>query len=413
MLLAVGSTCGRVSVYDARSMKVVKILFFPPISKAGSATKVTSLLFVPGFEDETHLVTVLGDGSVCISSISKIRSGAKYADPEELQSITEQRVFRRISSQHLCKSRTFSEADNTSSVGNFYICNCWNAPNTFGIIRGDLIDLFTIETPIAVCRSIDATNSSASWAPKVHRLGKVRLVDAHCSDVKRGNPRAPSTLRVYDVHLLRLDSKLIVSIIGSSVRCVLQPSANIDLWLSVGSLDLPPWRKNYESSSGDASMIQNVGMTRRVALGLDYRQLVNRSSTVANQNHRDASHYRYFQERTCHAFTTSGILFLDLILIHENTELSVSDDAKEFKPILDMGDVARAKLELTSICGSEFLSAVPGDGNRNLHEDATVAAYITTGNESDPEFKLDGSNEPMTALICKSYPSPMLLKAYI
>lgn len=421
-LLAVGSNCGRVCIYEARSMKVVKIVFMPTSGNKNAfalATRISSLLFITGHEDAEFLAVTLGDGSVCVSSVPSLNRVRAGVDDDAVVEAGD-RMLRRISSQHLAKSTNGTGGSEavTSTGGQLYLCDCFDSPNTFGVIRGDVLDLFSVEAPVSVTKSVDIVGGLAgSGAPIVARIGKVRLIDGHCEDLKKGNPRSPSTLRVYDVHIRRVERKLIVTAISASARSLLQPSANADLWVTVGSAELQRWGRGM--AEVDVNKVLNVAMTRRVALGLDYRQVISRSGGI-----RVNSHYSYFSRNICHVFTATGLLFLDLDVIYKNSQVCGSS-GKEHNSILDISTVTRGHLDFSSLCGSDKESAIPGDGQRSLQESAVVAISrkVVTKTVAAPEGDESGYDSGLkeiilvdveeTAFVCRSYPSPVLLRARI
>lgn len=428
-MLAIGSACGRVCIYEARTMKVLKILFMPSggsKSASSNITNVLSLLFVSGHDDSDFLVATLADGSVCVSSVPSVsRSGADKYDDDATEA--GERIFRRISSQHLSKAT--GNSNSSSSASDFksiistepvYLFDCLDDPNTFGVVRGDMVDLFTVEAPLPVTRSADAVGGlSGTGAPVVTRIGRVRLIDGHCEDAKKSNPRSPSTLRVYDLHIRRFDRKLVLTAISSSTRNFLQPVANVDLWVTVGSAELSTWGTGKNI---DTNKVLNVNMMRRVALGLDYRQLINRS----NGHRVNHTHYKHFFEDSCVVFTSSGVIFLDLATIHRKCEIAISEVSQEYPALLDVAAASSGFLDFSTLCGSEFESAIPGDGHRSLQESAVIAVARTVEKTKFVSRKITGSNDELEAeefdeveremrfaFVCRSHPSPAVIRTQL
>lgn len=401
-------------------MKVIKIVFLPGTGKSATSTRVVSLLFVSGIDDSDFLVSMLHDGSVCVSSVPT--TSRRINDENEGNGLEAgERVFRRISTHHLGRSGDHDVSVSDTGVGEktAYLCDCHNDRNTFGVVRGDILDLFNIESAISISKSVDFVGGlTGPGAPKVSRIGRVRLLDEHCDDVKKGNPRSPSTLRVYDTHIRRMGRKLVVTSVSASVRSILQPTANVDMWLAVGAVDLQGWGGSTTASSKfDDNKVQNVAMVRRVALGLDYRQLVDRSGLRTGHGH-----YQHFSESTCHVFTSTGLLFLDLDRIHNNSEISMTNMSREYPAALDLKDISKGYVDFSSLCGSEHKSAVPGDGQRSLHDLSVVAVsrkVITKKcvgrNDVDSHVIDEVDDVPEsrvveTAVICRSYPSPVMIR---
>ena len=118
------------------------------------------------------------------------------------------------------------------------------------------------------------------------------------------------------------------------------------------------------------------------------------------------------------------MLFLDLASIHEKSEPVKSQVSAGYSYILDIADVSRGHIDFSSLCGSDFESAIPGDGQRSLQESAVVAVSrrVVTRSVAAPEEEIDDCDEwkeivmvdvEEVAFVCRSHPSPVMIRAQL
>ena len=306
-----------------------------------------------------------------------------------------------------------------------YLCTCTSALGVFGVVRDDVLDLFSISAENNAAEPL-IDHELRSIAPIVSRVGRVRLVDGHCKEPRKGNPRSPRTLHVYDVSMERRRAQLLISAVCASARSSLQPVVNEDMWLCVGHFELNSWSVRPGAATSENSKYQTVAMMRRVQLGLDFHKLIHRIKQETGKFIEQRGHYSYFSDRYIHAFTTSGIVLISLDRVLDKSALGEAsgttfteeERSSRYPDHIDLASVTVGNLDFSTLCGNETVSAVPGDGRRPLAESAVVAiSHIHL-----PKYRSDAGDEDALELVqeenlamflCRSHPSFLMLRASI
>jgi hypothetical protein len=389
-LIAIGSSCGRVTIYVARTMKIIKVAFLAKdhhqqqrniihgINNDESAT-VVSLLFLCDDSQGTELVAVLGDGCVCVIQVPDERK--PIIDESAGLNSNFDTTLKRMNSSSLCKRDSIDVTTNYSVPA--FTVPCYGIENCFAVAKGDLLDIFLTESKLQH-DNIDFLRQSSGV--RINRVMRIRLIDGHCNDVKKGNPRSPSTIHAYDIHLQKSGNKIFISAISASIKNSLQPKADTSLFFSVGSVDMS-YSWNQSSLNGK---IQNVALTRRISLGLDYHKLVHKDSDSRTAQRQ---HFKYFCNHVAVVFTVSGIILIDVLKVAHICNLM---DASLEKPQeIRIQDVTIAALDFSSLIGTNDVSGIPGDGRRILEEYALVG--------------VENAESRNAIYICRTYPTPIFL----
>ena len=467
-ILAVGTNCGRVCVYKARSMELVKIAVVAPSAarlnalastdatfsrrsfernSSAGPTAVLAMQFIYGLNNSSDLFisALIEDGSICVVSVPPLSvrfddeskrgpSGDVFVVSSSRPVSSDHKSIRRIPSDRMGKaglvqadssydfSRKINEEKERASGSDDeipYFCSCVETQGIFGVLRGDILDVFSVsgegnavlEPPF---HQYDHLRSVGS--PVVSRLARVRLLDGHCAEPKKGNPRAPRSLHVYDVTIRRTqNSRLLISAVGASAQSTLQPLVKLDMWLLIGQLELNAWSKYAGAALVDSSKLQNVAMFRRVSLGLNYHALSHRASvSPAARIHHSSSfhpHYKFFNSSYCHVFTAHGLVIIDVRRVIEKTDLGrasdhhLPDETRESflngQELLSISSVSIGSVDFSTLCGNDATSAVPGDNHRPLSDHAVLSFGEPRSDSAAESFRgdiLDIERDEVTSL---------------
>jgi hypothetical protein len=417
---------------DSKKYRVISLLFVGSDDAVDAPSFVhdAKVREVVGHSCGTHIVALLGDGSVCVTSLPEVDRSVDpsvvSASQADLSKITSGK--QRISSDHMClnsrgnnpgASVDHEDAFRESSAQRTFLRKCCGAKGVFAVVRNDMIDIFSIAP---------APTNHIVAVPVLARIARCRVVDAHCKDVKKSNPRMPSTLHVYDLSVQFVGSSVIITTVCASLKSMLQTTVSPDLWLSVGVFDVQERISAMTNEAPDASQSVNklcaVSMNRRVCLGLDFHQLTHRGS--ADSKRRYCPHYQYLHANTCVCFTTTGIVFVNLTKVYDLTNLDATPRLRAARPypeLIDLKLVTFGCIEHYNLSGPDSPSAVPGANNRQLEELAVVTSAPVASYRGDEEDEVSMS-EPRDSLslalmpqhqlfICRSHPSPCVFKVNV
>jgi hypothetical protein len=475
-MLAVGTSCGRVCVYKAQTMELVKIAVVSPsatrlnaltsteatssrhsldrLSSTG-ANSVLAMQFINGCNESSDLFisALIQDGSICVVSVplsvpdDRGEFGAKRSSDAFVVSssivASDHKSFRRIPSDrmgrvglgHGDESYDFSNKQKKEETEQMsrevdvspYFCSCVQTEGIFGVVRGDILDVFSVSqgnfVPESPFNQHDQLRVVGS--PLVSRVARVRLLDGHCLEPKKGNPRAPKSLHVYDLSIRRHNSRLLISAVGASAKSSLQPLVKLDLWLLIGQIELNAWSKYSGALLVDSAKLQNVAMFRRVSLGLNYHALSFRSAVAAKEHNSNHPHYKYFNSSFCHAFTAHGLAIIDLRRVIEKTDLGRASDQHlpnetresmlNGQDLLSISSVSIGYLDFSTLCGSDTPSAVPGDNHRSLSDHAVLSFAEPNLNSTDllSDILDIGKEEFTTLFLSRSLSSNIIMKVQL
>lgn len=416
---------------DSKKYRVVSLLFVgsDDVLDTPSFVHDAKAKEIVGYNCGTHIVALLGDASVCVASLPEVDRSVDpsivNASQSDFTKLTGGK--QRISSDHIgsnSKGNDLMESVDKESgtiespAQHTYLRKCYGAKGVFAVVRNDMLDIFSIAP---------APNNQMVAVPVLARVARCRVVDFHCKDVKKSNPRMPSTLHVYDLSVQFVETSVVVTAVCSSLKSMLQTTVSPDLWLSVGVFDVqeriaqminPSAADPYQSTN----KLYVINMTRRVNLGLDFHQLIHRGS--ANAKYLFCPHYRYLHANACVCFTATGIVFINLSKVYDLTPLDTVPRLRAprmYPELIDLKQVTFGCIEHYNLSGADSPSGVPGANNRQLEELALVAcAPIATPSERDSDVLEQQQDSLSLALmpqyqffVSRSHPSPSVFKVVL